>query len=155
MIPDLFDGVDPVAQSVIRAYCGWHIAPKATEEVVLDGSGTHVQHLPTLHLVDLASLVVDGQPVDDPQWSEAGMVRGHFPPNFRSVRATMIHGHAECPAEIRAVASRLVGEERIAGLGSVRIGQVSVQPMARPASSGGMDPYVASILDRYRIPLRP
>ena len=37
------------AEGAVRRYCGWHIAPVATETLVLDGTGTRLA-LPS-HLV--------------------------------------------------------------------------------------------------------
>lgn len=158
MLPDLFEGVDPVAQSVIRGYCGWHIAPAVTETVTVDGSGGTIQSLPTLHLTAL-TITNDGRPVADPEWSEVGVVRGNWTSKFRGVEATMTHGYEECPAEVRAVAARLVAAEKMAaaGGGSVRVGQVQVT--AAKAATSRLDTtgdsYCDAILDRYKLPPRP
>lgn len=152
MIPDLFPGADPGIQSLIRSYCGWHIAPVILETVTVDGSGGSAQLLPTLRLVEVLSITNDGKPVTDPQWSQMGAVRGCWTGKLRGVVAEIRHGYVECPAEVAAAVERLGRTERMAGLGTVRIGQVSVQAEAPQVESPAMDPYVTAILDRYRLP---
>lgn len=155
--PDLFIGADIAVQEAIRGYCGWHIAPIITETVTVDGSGGCVQLLPTLRLVDLVSISNDGTVVTDPEWSENGAVRGHWTGKLRGVTATITHGHVWCPADLEAVANRLERAEKMAGLGPVRIGQVSVQSNVTQLNSTtpAFDPYVQLILDRYKLPPRP
>lgn len=155
MLLDLFSGVDPAAQSVIRSYCGWHIAPVVVQEIVLDGPGGTLLSLPTLRLVDVEFVENDGRPVTDPQWSGDGMIRGHWSDRFRGIRARIRHGYDECPPEIIAAADRLLRTERLAGMGTVRIGGISVQAEAPQVASPALDPYVVGILDRYRIQPRP
>lgn len=82
------DAVD-VASAVVRAYCGWHIAPVLTTDVVCDGPGSTTLILPTLRLQSINSCTVSGPPDDgiaptvvdlatEVEWSEAGVVRGPF-----------------------------------------------------------------------------
>lgn len=92
----------------IRTYCGWHIAPVATETVTVDGSGSEVQGLPTLHLVDLVAVSEDGTDltVADVQWSAAGYLRRpgyRWTTSLRGVVAEIEHGYAEVPAGLIAL----------------------------------------------------
>lgn len=84
------------AENAVRRECGWHIAPSITETIHLNGTGTPLLHLPTLHLTSLTSLTIDGrEALADADWSESGMVElrsGVFPDRFRSIRVTMTHG---------------------------------------------------------------
>ena len=138
------------ACSAVRAYCGWHVAPSVTETVILDGSGSSVQMLPSLHVTDLTSITNDGTLVTDPEWSEAGMVRGCWTGRFRGVTVQMTHGYDECPAEILGVlteaASRGVGSA-VSQVGQVRMGDSSGVP---GAASFMLDQ--KAVLDRYALP---
>ena len=153
MIPDLFYEIDPGIQSLIRSYCGWHIAPMITEVVTVDGSGGPVLRLPTLQLVNVVSISNHGRAVSAPEWSRTGVVRcgGRWTDRYGGVVAEITHGFEVCPDELLAAAERIGRTERMSGLGTVRIGQVSVQAEAPQVESPALDPYVTAILDRYRV----
>jgi hypothetical protein len=142
------------ACGAVRAYCGWHVAPSVTETVTVDGPGGNVLFLPTLHLTGITSLTNDGTTVTDPEWSEAGMVRGSWTSKFRGVVAEITHGYEECPAEIIGVlteaASRGVGGSAVSQVGQVRMGGVSGVP---GAASFMLEQ--EAVLDRYKLPPRP
>lgn len=85
------------AEAAIRRYCGWHIAPSLTTTLTLDGDGTRLLRLPTLHLTELTELTLDGHDaLAEATWSQRGMVeltgRRHFPDQLGSIRITMTHG---------------------------------------------------------------
>jgi hypothetical protein len=152
LLADAPAGVDAAAwaaaNAAVRAYCGWHVAPVVTETVTLDGSGTNLMFLPTLHLVDLVSIVNDGETVEDPEWSAVGVVRGTWTTKFRGVVATMEHGHTVCPPEILAVlteiaTSDLPGSATSLASGPYKVGFGSTGPNAAASH--------ASVLDAYRI----
>lgn len=115
------------ACAAVRAYCGWHIAPPVTEDVTVDGSGGSIQLLPTLHMTALTSITNDGAVVTDPEWSEAGMVRGSWTSKFRGVTANMTHGFAACPPEIMTVLRAIVASASQGGASSVTSGPHQVQ----------------------------
>lgn len=115
------------ACAAVRAYCGWHIAPSVTEDVTVDGSGGSIQLLPTLHLTALTSITNDGTEVTDPEWSEAGMVRGSWTSKFRGVVANMAHGFDECPPELLPVLRAIVSGASLDGASSVTSGNHQVQ----------------------------
>lgn len=152
------------ACSAVRAYCGWHVAPSVTETVTVDGSGSSVQLLPTLHLTALLSITNAGIPVFDPEWSDMGAVRGCWTAKYRGVEASIAHGYPQCPAEVlavaRAAAARIVSDRasQAAGGAVQQVGQVRyVLPRDGGTTAAGWDgpSYEAGILDRYRIPARP
>lgn len=150
------EGVDTDAWEracdAVRAYCGWHIAPSMGEDVVLDGSGTPVVMLPTLHLTALADVTDDGTVVDSPEWSAAGMVRkstyGYWSHKFRSFTATMTHGYAECPGELLGVIAE-AASRGVAGVAATQVGQVRIES---GSGSAGFMLDQKAVLDRYRIP---
>jgi len=152
------EGVDEAAWSAAceaaRAYCGWHIAPSITDTYTLDGPGSSILMLPSLKVTAVSSVTNDGTAVTDPEWSEAGMVRGCWSCKFRGVVVEMTHGYDVCPPEILGVlqeaASRGVGGSAVSQVGQVRMGGVSGVP---GAASFMLDQ--KAVLDRYALPPRP
>lgn len=147
------------AEGAVRAYCGWHIAPVITEDIVLDGSGANHVLLPSLQVVDITAATNAGTELDPLglEWSEAGMVRlpGSWTSRLRGVRMTVTHGFESVPdvAEIvRAIAAR--ASSAPAGVTREQAGQVSISfSSTAPGVSGGavlMD-HERLMLDRYRI----
>lgn len=147
--PDLFVGVDLDAQSVIRDYCGWHIAPSVEETVLFDTQGPGLIFLPSLYVTAIGSVTVDGVAWDSSlfRWWGGGRLEGSWPVGPRLVQVTFTHGYAACPGAVQAAARRL-GSVRAPG-GTFRIGSVSVSASVDP---DGFDPYVKTILGRYAIP---
>lgn len=135
----------------VRAFCGWHIAPEVTETLTLDGSGGPILVLPTLRVVDLASITDDGSEVTDPEWSASGMVRHYcWTRKFRGIEATLTHGFEEWPAELLAVMTELAGASAsLAGVKTVGVGshQVTFESTMRPTQR--------DIIGRYQLPFTP
>lgn len=155
------DGVDAdawaAACAAVRSYCRWHVAPSVTETVTLDGPGGSILLLPTLHLTDL-TITNDGTAVTDPEWSEAGMVRGSWTSRFRGITATMTHGYDACPADVlqivkdMAKAAFRVGQSGIVtGPFQVQFGQTSA---GAEGGAVGISGEQAKRLDQYRRPGR-
>ena len=84
------------AQKSVRSYCGWHIAPNITQTLKLDSYGTRTLLLPSMHVTDISSLVVNGIEMKDSiDWSVAGTVElrhGCFPDCPGAVNVTLQHG---------------------------------------------------------------
>src|SRR3954468_1891366 len=91
----------------IRRYCGWHVAPVLTMDLLLDGSGSASQRLPSLHVVDVLSVTSGGTDLDVStlQWSADGYMRsaghwygdgywGGWTSHLRGVAVTLRHGFA-------------------------------------------------------------
>ena len=129
----------------VRAYCGWHIAPEVTETVTVDGNGSGVAVLPTLHLVDLDSITDDGTAVSDPEWSTFGVVERVWTRKRRGVVATITHGYEGWPSDLVAV---MVDMSNAAGLGDVsQVTSGAHQVSYRPTASSDR----RAVLDRYRL----
>lgn len=142
-----------VASGAVRSYCGWHVAPVVDEKVILDGRGGTVLDLPTLRLVSLDEVRVEGEVVPNVEWSQDGMLRGEWPDRWRSIEVDMHHGY-EVPADLLGVvvdaAARAVNSE----LG----GQAeTIGPFSFSASEGSTSlfDYELRVLDRYRLPSLP
>lgn len=147
------------AEAAVRKYCGWHIAPVISEDLILDGSGTSSLFIKSLHVVDVLAAECDGTVLDPAtlEWSEAGFLRipGRWPDKLRSVRLTVQHGFDEVPdvaAVVRSVAARASASP--AGVVREQAGAVSLSmSQVAPGVSGGvvlMD-HEKRMLDKYRI----
>lgn len=117
---------------IIRTYCGWHIAPSITETRERLEVGSHgLIMLPSLHVTDVSSVVLNGQVLDPTSYTwfhqgflkplrdtayqsawgyyyEAGPV---FLPSTENLLAdvTFTHGYETVPADVKAVAYELAG----------------------------------------------
>lgn len=146
------------AEAAVRAYCGWHIAPVITEELVIDGNGAASLPIPSLRVVDITAASDAGRVLDPAtlEWSRAGFLRsaGRWTSKLRGVRLTVKHGFDSAPdvAQIvRDIAGRGGGP---AGVVREQAGQVSIgYSQVAPGVSGGvvlMD-HERAMLDRYRV----
>ena len=152
LLADAPDGVDRdawgAACAAVRAYCGWHVAPSVTEDVTVDGSGSSVQVLPTLHLTALHSITNDGSAVAEPEWSASGMVRrgGCWTSRWRGVTARITHGYDACPLEVLDIVAEMVASAPSRSVSSVASGghSVTYEPT--------MSTRQRAVLDLYRRP---
>lgn len=149
------------ATAAVRVYCGWHVTPVVTETVTLDVEGCTAL-LPSLHVLDLEAVKVDGEDVprgNGYEWSQAGILRVHTRRGFRKLEVTMTHGYEDAPdvaGVILAAAARSVLNP--SGVSRSQVGQIS-----ETYSQAGRDPAVGAvlnsqekaILDRYKLPSRP
>lgn len=153
-------GLDPdavyAAAAVVRAYCGWHLAPSIEETVTVDGSGTWALLLRTLRLTAVGAVVEDGAALASTafEWSEDGVLaKGRWTSKRRGVVATITHGYDSCPLDVRAVVASLAK----AGIApapqprSVTRGPFAVTFDAATAPAGALDDHSKAILDRYRV----
>lgn len=164
-LPPLADtpvGVDAAqfeaAAASVRAYCGWHVAPVVEESLVLDGSGARRLVLPTLRVVEVTSLEVDGHLVAEPEWSASGILWGRFSGRPRSVRITLRHGFDLCPpglVEVLASAARAGELGRIPT--SIQVDDARIGYGSAPISiaEGGFSEGQRRQLDLYKLPSLP
>ncbi len=147
------------ALQAVRSYCGWHIGPVVTETLAVDGDGATSVNLPTLRLVSVTSLTVDGvtAEADSFEWAEDGRLRrsGGFGYKLLGVRAVVEHGLDGFPDDVAAVVCSLAGAGvALSGAGLLRqVGQVAYDTAGR--ASGGVDVLALShkaILDKYKLP---
>lgn len=94
------------ASGTIRGICGWHIAPVVTETFIIDGNGTSVLTLPTLRLVHVDRIRIDGQDYADFVAFPRGQIYrcGTWPARIGVVEVEVSHGFNEAPDAVRAVA---------------------------------------------------
>lgn len=73
-VPGIAQAIDGTVES-FRRWCGWHVWPTWTHTEVLDGPGTRVVQLPTLHMTRVSKVSEDGESLDtdtDLTWSQRG-----------------------------------------------------------------------------------
>lgn len=149
------------AESLVRGFCGWHIAPSRTESVTVDPSYAAALILPTLRLTSVTTVTEGGTPVTDEfTWTAAGiLMRTYRFWTTGPVVVSLSHGYASPPPEVTAVV-QAVAQRALDNPGSRPRGQVG--PFADSFSQVGFNqaPALAlldaekQILDRYRIPAR-
>ncbi|AKU15751.1 hypothetical protein [Luteipulveratus mongoliensis] len=94
------------ACEAIRSIAKWHIAPSVTETISIDGPGGQYLALPTLRLTGVAAVrdVSGDTPrvLDGYRFDKAGLVfrQAGWPCGFKVLEVDMVHGYAECPAEL-------------------------------------------------------
>lgn len=156
----LLDG----AESAVREYCGWHIAPARTETLTADGSGSTLLELPTLHMTALAGVTESGTTVDldGVEWSTNGLIErdARWCRRRRGVTATVTHGYDDPPpwlvVLICAVAARAFRVP--VGVAAESAGGESVTyAQQAPGTAGAvllLDQELV-LLDRLAVPGRP
>lgn len=156
---DAADACIAAARSFVEQYCGWHIAPVREDTVLLDGNGLKILQLPSLHVLSVATVEVDGELLPENQytWSVKGLLRlrhGVWPHEFRSVEVRFTHGFEDCPA-IDSVVATLAERALMtpAGISAMTVGGRS-ESYGRGAGAGiAATGQEYSILDPYRLPL--
>lgn len=97
--------------AAVRRYCGWHIAPVITEELVLDGSGSDLVELPTMRVVEIQALTErcpwgaaahewSADELADLEWSALGTLRrrhGVWTDRYRGITVRLRHGFEDAP----------------------------------------------------------
>ncbi|EEI16272.1 hypothetical protein [Corynebacterium lipophiloflavum] len=137
-----------LAVETLRDLAGWHVWPIRSDTVTVDTAGDSVIFLPTLRLLDVTSVEVDGTPVplDSIEWSESGMIRFKQRPRrgFRRVTATIRHGFESTP--LTAVAMHMASRSKQPGT-NMAVGGISV------GAPGAMTPQSSEwrLLDRYKL----
>lgn len=151
------------AEALVRAYCGWHVAPSRTETVSVRGSGGSVLMLPTLRLTAVDTVTDDGTAVtaDGYLLDRAGfLTRLDACWGTEAVTVSMTHGYDAAPAEVTGVV-QAVAQRAVDNPGSRPRDQVG--PFVDSYSQTGTNeaPALAllaaekDILDRYRLPALP
>lgn len=148
-----------LASGAVRAYCGWDLARESTT-LYADGTGSSLLSLPTLYLIDVTALRIDGETVDPagidmPTWSRKGQLfRWIGFPRHAVVEADVVHGYNPIPDLVKLVvldvaACNLNNPQQLA---SVTVGQVSkTWPTGAGYAEYGLSSLHAALLDRYRL----
>lgn len=164
---DDYKAGDPAAilkqvSSIIRGYCGWHVAPQRSETLILDGDGSSHLWMPSLHVVDVESVKVDGRTLDKSEydWSISGFLElrcGRFSTRPRGIEVALSHGYLDVPdALTEAVVSIASRSGDTGGYTSEGVGQVRLTLGTFNGVSGGVAllAHEKEILAPYKLPRR-
>lgn len=93
------------AEGIVRAYCGWHIAPSRTETLRLRGWCDRVIVLPSLHVTAVTSVTLNGSVLDPAAYdcTEAGTLTVGYSDGRRwydDLEVVFVHGYDAPPAEV-------------------------------------------------------
>lgn len=153
---------DAQAEALVAAFCRWHIAPSIDVTLTLDGSGTSMLVLPSLHVTAVGSVTVEGVALEagSYRWSEAGLlvrVAGRFPCKPRSVEVAFTHGYDTMPADVQAVIDAVAA--RVLSTPATGVTQQAAGPFSLRLAAGydgglGLLSSEQAILARYRRPPR-
>lgn len=151
-----------LASGAVRAYCGWELARETTTFQV-DGQGGTVLTLPTLELIDVTAIRIDGEPqtlglpVTDygriTWWKKGQLFRHAGWPVNAVIEVDGVHGYDPVPDLVKLVTLDIaaVNLSNPEGLVSATVGQVSKQ-WAQPSSgSRTMSALHERLLDRYTL----
>lgn len=147
-----------LASGAVRAFCGWDIARESTT-LTAEGSGTVVVSLPTLHLVAVSEVRVNGVALDiDPiQWawtSRGQLLRAGGWPRYAQIEVDCTHGFDPIPDLIKLVVLEHAAraDSNPEGLIAATVGQVS-RTWARgdAAASRRLSELDQRLLSRYAI----
>lgn len=159
---------DPLAVAAMVSICGWDPTVQQTSTELLDGNGTPLLTVPSLHVTAVTSVRIlhggDADPTDltvgvgeDVGWSENGcFLRNHgcyWPEGQRNVEIVYTGGYSPVPADLAAALASL-GKRTggpLLGITSRRMGTAAISHGAVIAE-GDLLTVERMVFDRYRIP---
>ena len=145
------------ASELVKAWCGWHIAPSKTETVFLRGASGGRLFLPSLHVTAVTSVLVDDVAVTDYQWSPEGELwrpTGWWSDRLRGVAVTLEHGYDAMPVPVQAVIDGMAERASSAPATMQQIGPFRFATGADGSPVGGNPSlWDQSVLRAYRIPV--
>lgn len=148
------------ATDIVRAYCGWHIAPSTEATVTVDPSSCDVTLLPTLMLTAVGAIAdADGQPVTftAANWRTNGVLRGL---GFLPLTVTFTHGYAEVPRDVQSVVLAVAARAQVSPDGVTRrqtgaVSEAYSQTGSNVAGGSSLMEHEKAMLDKYRLAPRP
>jgi hypothetical protein len=146
------------ALAAARRYCGWHVTPQQAETVTIDGPGSRLLVLPTLHLATLTSITEDGESVEvsSVSSSERGLVRKKscacWTRQLGGVVVAMTHGFAAAEDWQAAVLS-VVDRASYAATGGRPTAVGPFQWGAEAMTNSAFSVTERAVLDQYRLEL--
>lgn len=151
------------AEALVRAYCGWHVAPSKPGTATLRATpGASVLLLPSLH-VTAVTVTVNGVELvagTDYTWDEHGILKSYWWSTAYDVEIEFTHGYDTVPAEVAAIV-QAAAVRAVANPGSLVRTQAG--PFSETYSQSGINQVIPltlldaekTVLDEYRIPGRP
>lgn len=148
------------AEALVRAFCGWHIAPSREETVVIRATGGRILMLPSMYVTEVASVTNDATLLafdDDYIWSTAGVVATGGCWGYELVTVEMTHGYDEPPAEVTAIV-QAIAQRAVSNPGGVPTSK-GIGPFSESYGSLATGTALSlfesekEVLRRYRIPV--
>jgi len=137
--------VTQAAAESVRSECGWHIAPRIEQTIMVRTGGGDTVLLPSLQVAEVASVTdragaaVDGWEV----WSNGILERpGGFP---RTIVVTFTHGYTACPKDLLGIIAERASAQAAGRVKAESLAGRSVQ------LDGGYDPLTQTIINAYRL----
>lgn len=136
------------ASGIARGYCGWEISRETTTFIVDTDRPTYFLTLPTLHLVSVAEVRINGVIDDRPltQVTMRGQLAGPWPA-YAKVEVDATHGYTPTPDVVRlvvlTVAARIVNNPD-------DVKQASVSSVSRTYDTS-LSALELRLLDPYRL----
>lgn len=141
-------------EAAVRAWCGWHVAPSATETIQVDSDGARVALLPSLLVTGISEVRdEDGAIVDASsyRWRKNGVVRGQWACGVL-YEFDITHGYDEMPLELQDVIDKIDADGLEAG---AAVQSRTVGPFSETYDLSSAPLSVKAVLDRYKLPPRP
>ena len=149
--PDDLNRLLDAASAAARNYCGWLIGPTQTNTLLHGRHGGKVVTLPTLYLIDVHSVVVDGSTLEAvPAFLQSGVLQTQLPSTFSSCDVVCDHGYNPIPADVSIAVAGMVSRVTAApaGVAQERLGAWSVSYRDAGVS---VDPLGAAALAPYKL----
>lgn len=148
------------AVGIVRGYCGWHVFPRRSETLTVQGSGAKVLYLPTMAVADVIAVSEEGEelPPNAYEWAECGTLRkrvGCWTSAYRGVEVELVHGLDAVPAVDSIVLSMVKrAASNPTGLSSMTVGGRSEGYFSYGGVAGAFMPMAQeyAVLDAYRLP---
>lgn len=123
------------------------------DELTLDGDGTRVLLLPSAPVVNVTSVLVDGEQVTDYEWSATGVLRrkAGWPDRLNAITVTYTHGFDPVPQDIQTVVLEQAQHSFYAtpGVSSTQVGGISIATGG--AALAGLSEHWATTVEKYRL----
>lgn len=140
------------ASGAVRAHCGWDISYAPAATLYAAGADSTVVGLPTLHLLDVTEVRVDGQAADPAvyRWTRRGQLYSGATTTIWSrwsrIEVDCSHGYDPVPDVVKLVALSIAARHYTnpEGVQWSAVGSVS--------RTFNVTPLDASLLDAYRLP---
>lgn len=146
------------ASDDVRGACGWHIAPRKEDDVlVVDSGGGTLLTLPSLLITEPSAIVDrDDNPITGWTWSAIGQLHREagWPKGFRAVKVTVTHGLDATPPTLVAVVLDMVRDRERWRSGAANITTASLDGAAIGYGSTSTAGIRTALMDTYGHVLR-
>jgi hypothetical protein len=145
------------AESIVRDFCRWHIAPSVQQQIDVDGSDYVTQVLPTRHVTAVSAVTLDGASLTEGvhfKVDRIGILRridgGRW---CGRLTLTMTHGYADPPPAVQAIIADLAKNAGSAGAATMVAGPytMTTNPVVARAGAAGLSDEQMKALSRYAL----